>query len=371
MTHCNLGYGEEPAQPGAGRFCRDDRALSGLRRGAPLLFDPHPEIGWGVPEQTFDATLRALKKGDIAPVYYLVGAEDLLKTDLARDISDRVLDPALRDFNFDQRTATSLDPEELSTLLNTLPMMAERRVVILRDVEGWQKQIPGQGGTAPLSRPAGAGDRARHGAGRRLIPTPTVEIAPHAVTVSCDPLPPDRALRWIIIAVNSSGSLCTRSGGAPAAGGGQPAHGARRRTRRSLPRLPPARRSPVSSWANWSACAMERRCSTGGTRFSTTRRPGRSPCWGPCSTRPAISGVKLVSLLGTSAAGVSLARATATGAGAAVRSRATSSAADQAGRLYGLSEWKAEAVEVGRWSARWPTPGSMPPSARRWRPTSP
>ena len=28
-----------------------------------------------MPEQTFDATLRALKKGDIAPVYYLVDAE--------------------------------------------------------------------------------------------------------------------------------------------------------------------------------------------------------------------------------------------------------------------------------------------------------
>ena len=150
-----------------------------------------------MPEQTFDATLRALKKGDVAPVYYLVGAEDLLKADLVREITDRVLDPSLRDFNFDQRTATSLDPEELSTLLNTLPMMADRRVVMLRDVEGWQKKARGTGRAAALPRPKPAAETVLVLVQGGADPDPETEFAKLATTVRCAALPPERVLRWL------------------------------------------------------------------------------------------------------------------------------------------------------------------------------
>ncbi|MEP7324678.1 MAG: DNA polymerase III subunit delta [Gemmatimonadota bacterium] len=78
---------------------------------------------------------RALKSGELQPVYYLHGPEDVLKEEAVRKLVDRALDPSLRDFNFDQRSIGQLDPESLNSLLETLPMMAERRVVILKDME--------------------------------------------------------------------------------------------------------------------------------------------------------------------------------------------------------------------------------------------
>src|ERR671916_618295 len=97
-----------------------------------------------MPTHTMDALFRSLNKGELAPVYYLHGAEDVLKDEALRLILDLALDPGLRDCNFDQRSAAQLDPEEIHSLCNTLPMMAERRVVVLREVEGWKRKTKGR-----------------------------------------------------------------------------------------------------------------------------------------------------------------------------------------------------------------------------------
>ena len=93
-----------------------------------------------MPAQTLDAFLRSLAKGDPAPAYYFHGPEDLLKDESLRALLDRVLDPALRDFNLDQRGAAQLDADALFGLCTTLPMMAERRVVVLREVEALKRK---------------------------------------------------------------------------------------------------------------------------------------------------------------------------------------------------------------------------------------
>lgn len=72
-----------------------------------------------MPAQKLDAVSRAIQRGEFAPVYYLHGPEDLLKEEIARAVVDRALDPALRDFNFDQASAASLDPEAVYELCNT------------------------------------------------------------------------------------------------------------------------------------------------------------------------------------------------------------------------------------------------------------
>src|SRR5881409_736000 len=93
-----------------------------------------------MPTHTLDVLLRSLPKGELAPVYYLHGPEDILKDEAVQAILERALDPGLRDFNFDQRSAGQLDPEAIFVLCTTLPMMAERRVVLLRDIEGWKRK---------------------------------------------------------------------------------------------------------------------------------------------------------------------------------------------------------------------------------------
>lgn len=93
-----------------------------------------------MPRVPFEAFAKQLKRGEIPGALYLFGEEDVLKEEIVRAALDRVLDPAMRDFNFDQRSAPQLDPESVETLCMTLPMMAERRVVLIKEVEHWGKR---------------------------------------------------------------------------------------------------------------------------------------------------------------------------------------------------------------------------------------
>lgn len=149
----------------------------------------------------FDALFRGLKAGEIANAYYLHGAEHRLKDESVRAILDRVLDPGLRDFNLDNRSAASLAPEDVHALCTTLPMMAERRVVVIRDVEGWNKRAKGKATMAAyLARPAPEtvvilvqGDEG--GADS--------DLAPHCYVVECARLAPARAARWLVREANA------------------------------------------------------------------------------------------------------------------------------------------------------------------------
>src|ERR1044071_3340034 len=97
-----------------------------------------------MPKESFDSFSKLVKTGEIPPTVYLYGEEDVLKDEAVRAIVDRVVDPGLRDFNYDQRSAGQLDPEAIETLCNTLPMMAGRRVVVIREVEAWNKRARGR-----------------------------------------------------------------------------------------------------------------------------------------------------------------------------------------------------------------------------------
>ena len=82
---------------------------------------------------------HALDEGSFEPVYYFHGDEEFLKDEAVRRLIGRAVDPATKDFNLEQRRGGDLDGETLGTLLDTLPMMAERRVVVIRDVPALRK----------------------------------------------------------------------------------------------------------------------------------------------------------------------------------------------------------------------------------------
>ncbi|MBI2073872.1 MAG: DNA polymerase III subunit delta [Gemmatimonadetes bacterium] len=82
---------------------------------------------------------RSVKRGEIAPIYYLTGDADVLKDELVALIVDAALESAARDFNLDTRAAGDLDPAALHTLVETLPILAERRVVVIKALEQWRK----------------------------------------------------------------------------------------------------------------------------------------------------------------------------------------------------------------------------------------
>jgi len=68
-------------------------------------------------------------------VFFLFGENEFLKEEAAAQLVAAHLDPATRDFNFDQLRAGDTDPDTLASIAHTPPMMAEWRVVIVRDAQ--------------------------------------------------------------------------------------------------------------------------------------------------------------------------------------------------------------------------------------------
>ena len=76
-----------------------------------------------------------LERGHLRPAYLLAGSEPLLRDDAIAAIRKAVLDGGPEDFNLD-RFDGGVSPEALQNAVDTLPVMASRRLVILSAPEG-------------------------------------------------------------------------------------------------------------------------------------------------------------------------------------------------------------------------------------------
>src|SRR5207245_239072 len=144
---------------------------------------------------TFDALLQSLKQRAPDPVYYLHGEEDVLKDEAVRALLERAVDPTARDFNIDQRTIADLDPEAFNALVNTPPMLTATRAVVLRGMEQLRKTakvrqellryVDSPNPTTVLVLVHGTAE------------TPDAELVRRATAVEVVPLPPARVERWM------------------------------------------------------------------------------------------------------------------------------------------------------------------------------
>jgi DNA polymerase III subunit delta len=82
-----------------------------------------------------DKLTKALESGRRGGIFFLFGDDEYLKEEAAAAITAAHLDPATRDFNYDQLRGADLEPETLASIANTPPMMAEWRVVIVREAQ--------------------------------------------------------------------------------------------------------------------------------------------------------------------------------------------------------------------------------------------
>lgn len=82
---------------------------------------------------TFKTLKAALASGAFDRVYVFHGADDHLKDEQVRAVLERATDPATRDFNCEVLRGGEVEVATLSGALEALPMLGERRVVVLRD----------------------------------------------------------------------------------------------------------------------------------------------------------------------------------------------------------------------------------------------
>ena len=83
--------------------------------------------------------MSQIKERIFEPAYLFWGDDEWRKDAALRELLRGAVDPATRDFNLDQLRGADMDPDLVSTTLGTPPMMADRRVVVIRDVSTMKK----------------------------------------------------------------------------------------------------------------------------------------------------------------------------------------------------------------------------------------
>lgn len=86
-------------------------------------------------------TLRdTLKKGTFDAVYYICGEDDFQKEEATKKLIDAAVDEVTRAFNLEICRAREIDGKSLNAALLALPMMADRRAVVVRDISELKKE---------------------------------------------------------------------------------------------------------------------------------------------------------------------------------------------------------------------------------------
>lgn len=79
--------------------------------------------------------IKQLEKGRVDPVYFFSGEEGYLKEEAVRLLIASTVEPGTEEFCLDFIQGEATDASSILTLCSTLPMLADRRVVIVRDFQ--------------------------------------------------------------------------------------------------------------------------------------------------------------------------------------------------------------------------------------------
>ncbi len=85
---------------------------------------------------THEDIIRDVRSGKIAPVYYLMGEEGYYIDKLSDFLVETLLKPEERDFNLDVVYGIDTTIEKVVEMARAFPMMAERRMVLVREAQG-------------------------------------------------------------------------------------------------------------------------------------------------------------------------------------------------------------------------------------------
>jgi DNA polymerase III delta subunit len=232
-------------------------------------------------------------------------------------------------------------------------MMAERRVVVLREVEGWKRK--------PKTRAAFLKYLERPAQETVVILVQSAaeesedkDLVRGAFAVACEPLPAERARRWLLRRAAALGVTLEDAAAdhlLAATGGELGAVAAELQKLAALPGGTPLTAEQVGALVgirhgetiyDWRDAALD---GDAGRAAAMT---------GPLLDQPGVTAVKLVTLVGTSLVGVGLARSHLDrGTRGGSLERLVFDRLRQL-RLFGLPDWKAESVRWARWAGAWP-----------------
>ena len=304
---------------------------------------------------TLDALLRSLKKGASVSeaVYVLYGAEDVLKDEAVRMLVDAAVGSS-RDFNLDVRYALDLTPESFHTLVNTPPMLAERRAVVVRGAEQIGKRksklrdevlryLAAPNPTTLLVLVVAAGEE------------PDAEILGASTAVVLDALAAERVPRWLQHRAAALGLTLAEDAVELLLNAVGTDLSALSRELEKLASLTAGAGRPVSAEDVTSLVGVRH----GETIYDLVeaalgrRAAEAAQLVEPVLEQAGMSGVKILSLLGTHLVGTALARSERDRGVNPARLTDTLYRQMQAARPYGMRSYKEEAAHWSAWSALW------------------
>jgi len=156
-----------------------------------------------VPKTDFTGILGDAGKGRFKPVYFLHGDEAFLTRQAVETIVSHAVDQATADFNFDRFHGADLNAERLATVLHTPPMMAARRVILIKEFElssPRDKQMLADYADKPIQSTLlilACGERIRIDQ-RKKSPKWAARLQDSAATAVFWPLREPELMRWIV-----------------------------------------------------------------------------------------------------------------------------------------------------------------------------
>ena len=108
-----------------------------------------------MPQIRYDQLQRTLRDRVAGGVFFFHGDEEFFREEAVGKTVAAYLDEATRDFNFDQLRGADVAAEELASIVATPPMMAEHRVVVVREAQGLSQKAREVVEAAASAPPAG------------------------------------------------------------------------------------------------------------------------------------------------------------------------------------------------------------------------
>ena len=84
---------------------------------------------------TYDHFVQQTARGKLASIYLLLGSEAFLKQEALTTLMETILDPSSREFNLDRFYGADADPGAVVDAALAFPVLAPKRLVILREVD--------------------------------------------------------------------------------------------------------------------------------------------------------------------------------------------------------------------------------------------
>jgi DNA polymerase-3 subunit delta len=156
-----------------------------------------------MPRVNLNSIARQAAGGEFHPVYFFHGEETYLTRQAIETVIERAVDKATADFNYERFYGADMNPDALFTSISTPPMMAARRVILLRALEKASlktREMLAEYAQHPVDSTVlilAAGERVRIDS-RKKSPKWAASLQETAATALFWPLKEPELIRWII-----------------------------------------------------------------------------------------------------------------------------------------------------------------------------